>query len=201
MRLILFFSILTLLFSNNNSFAIRYNWLGVANSDWATPTNWSPNGIPGPGDDITIGFVINPCQLDANRTIDGMVINSGTLNLGSFTLELVALNSNFNGGTITNGTLFFNAPANIITLGNATFDVNLNINAESIDLDGGVYNNPCVFNQVGATNSTGTGNAQFASTLDFTLSGSGFFRTNGNNLFQDDVTKLITVVITFCLKD
>ncbi len=188
MRLNIPLFLLAFILSFNNCFSISYSWLGTINSDWATPTNWSPNGIPGPGDDVTIGFSINPCQLDANRTIDGMVINSGTLNLGSFTLELVALNSSYNGGTISDGTLFFNAPLNTITLGNTTFNVNLNINAERILLNGGNYNNPCVFHQVGTTNSSGTGNAQFASTLDFTLSGSGYFRTNGNIFFQNDVT-------------
>ena len=61
------------------SLAINYVWTNVAASDWSTPGNWSPNGIPG----------TNDCAYLTNRTTAPYTViltnTIGGLNLGGIT--------------------------------------------------------------------------------------------------------------------
>lgn len=59
-KLTLFLAAILLQFSIY-SFATSYTWKGITNANWYTPTNWSPNGIPGgSGDNITIASDTRP---------------------------------------------------------------------------------------------------------------------------------------------
>jgi hypothetical protein len=41
--------------------AASYTWNGGTSSDWATGSNWTPNGVPGSADNVTIsGAGIQP---------------------------------------------------------------------------------------------------------------------------------------------
>jgi len=80
---------LTHLFLTVNAFLIfqtafsqtSYTWNGSTGTDFATAANWTPNGVPGSGDDITIVTGSNTCQLDGNRTVNKVTVTSGTLDL------------------------------------------------------------------------------------------------------------------------
>ena len=179
--------LLQILFVTYSSLAINYQWQGTVNSDWNTNTNWLPNGIPGIGDDVTILSAPNSCILDINRTIAALSITSGTLDLGGNTL-IATLNTVFTAGNVVNGILAVNSGiTNACTINNTTFSATLTVVAGRIFLNGGVYNSPVSMEQIGNTNTGGSGGATFYSSLSFTLSGNGYFRTNGSNTFEGDV--------------
>jgi len=75
------FLALMLLVSFNIVNAAYINWVNTTNGNWSNPTNWSPNQIPGPGDDV---FVTIPgsyiVYLDTNTTIGSLTVgtSSGT---------------------------------------------------------------------------------------------------------------------------
>ena len=101
--------------------ATSYTWTGANNNDWNNSGNWSPGGIPGTGDDVTIGsgtcFVnttspsIN--MLDVSGGGGGTVIISGHL----------ILNADLNtAGTITQTDGTIQGSGNLIVSG--TFNWN-----------------------------------------------------------------------------
>ncbi|GMO23011.1 MAG: hypothetical protein Ta2B_02100 [Termitinemataceae bacterium] len=108
---------------------VNYTWDGSASTDWSTPANWTPNGIPTSGDVVTIPSAptnqpvissgsIACDSLAINGTLDLVggdltvttLTNNGTLDLGgnSLTVTTTLINSGTittSGGTVTvNGT-------------------------------------------------------------------------------------------------
>ncbi len=164
---------------------VTYTWNGTVSSEWNNGSNWTPVGPPLNTDHVIIVASPNDPGLSNDVTIEDFTINSGVLNLAGFTITSEG-NHSFFGGNILNGTFQSNTGV-LTTFSSTTFDVNIDITSERIVVNGGVFNNPVVLEQNGATNSGGTGNAIFNAPLDFTLSGTAFFRTNGNNTFNDDV--------------
>ncbi|MCW3083673.1 MAG: hypothetical protein JWP12_1039 [Bacteroidetes bacterium] len=167
-----------------------YTWNGTTSTAWNVNTNWTPNGIPGVADNITIVTGSNNCNLNADTSITNITITSGTLNLGNFTLTSTG-NVLLTSGTVNNGTLTVNAgTANTATLTNTIFSSTaiLNITTGTITLNGGTYGNSVSLNQIGATQTTGTGNAIFNGSFTMTNSGSNNFRINGNCTFNGAVT-------------
>jgi photosystem II stability/assembly factor-like uncharacterized protein len=57
------------------------NWTGVIDSSWFNPANWSPAGVPGLGDSVTIMSAPNPCVLDRNQFL--VAIASLSVNWGA----------------------------------------------------------------------------------------------------------------------
>lgn len=81
----------------------KYTWSSsTTNSAWATRTNWSPKGVPGSRDSVTIGtnkHGVYP-NITTNDTIASLTIDSGaTLTIGSATL--IVSNSVTDNGTLT----------------------------------------------------------------------------------------------------
>src|SRR6185437_15334799 len=70
-----------------------YTWNGTVSTAWNTPGNWSPSGVPGASDNVTIVTGGNTCVLNTSSAINNLTLTSGTLDLGSATLTV--------GGTTT----------------------------------------------------------------------------------------------------
>jgi autotransporter-associated beta strand protein len=90
----LIFLILLLMFGvASNAFAIAYQWNGVTDTDFDTGTNWTPNGIPVSGDDITIVFAANQPLTDGAEAVNSITFDTSggavtlTLATGAFTLD------------------------------------------------------------------------------------------------------------------
>jgi len=101
-----------------------YTWDGGGGDGlWGTATNWSPDGIPGILDSITIPTAGGPFSvaLDSARSINNVTIESGaTLNLDGFALTIT--------GTFSNdGTLELH--------GGETFSINGNAPPLAVDFD------------------------------------------------------------------
>ncbi|MDQ6477216.1 T9SS type A sorting domain-containing protein [Dyadobacter sp. LHD-138] len=56
--------------------AVSKNWTGATSLDWNTASNWSPSGVPGPGDDVTLFNVTN-----APRIINGTTVTINDLEM------------------------------------------------------------------------------------------------------------------------
>ncbi|HMC86372.1 MAG TPA: hypothetical protein VKI61_12650, partial [Chitinophagaceae bacterium] len=82
-----------------------YTWNGSVSSAWNTPANWSPAGIPGSADNVTIVTGSNTCLLNANASINNITVTSGTLDLGTFALTVAGPVATFTTGTVQNGTI------------------------------------------------------------------------------------------------
>jgi hypothetical protein len=83
-------------------------WIGVTSTSWNTASNWSPAGVPGPGDDVVINNVANDPVLD-------IAITAGN-DLGDLTIEsgaVLTAQLEFRFGNLSNeGTLVINSSTN-----------------------------------------------------------------------------------------
>ena len=148
--------ILIALLGTFSSFATSYT--SSANGGWGTATNWTPNGIPGAGDDVTINSSIDVTNYTAsclsltinsgksfsvannsNLTINGPMTNNGTFTSntnGSTNVINITLNGLtaawINNGTFnssnTNNTVIINGPGSNIGGSNSSAFSNLTIN-------------------------------------------------------------------------
>lgn len=180
-----FFAIVAL-----NTLATSYVWNGSVNSSWSVAVNWTPSGVPGPGDNVQIVTATNSCLVDGIYTIDGLSVTSGTIDL-SGNLLTVTQNALFSAGTVLNGNLTIAGnTSNSASFNNTSFGptLNLSVVTGAITLNGGIFGGNVSLEQTGSTNTNGSGGAVFNGTFQFTLSGSGYFRTAGNNTFNQSVT-------------
>ncbi|MEO6902806.1 MAG: T9SS type A sorting domain-containing protein, partial [Bacteroidia bacterium] len=88
-------------------------YISIASGDWGTPTNWSPNGIPSLGDNVTIstGTTID---ISTDRYCNNLKVN-GTINWTSNVYLNVYGNYNISAGGIesaTNGYVLFRGSTN-----------------------------------------------------------------------------------------
>jgi len=82
-------------------------WVG-ADSSWNTASNWSPSGVPGPGDDVVFSSSdTTACTLDVNASCLSLTMDSGSgsLALGSsgYTLDIGTGGFDGNGGSLNLG--------------------------------------------------------------------------------------------------
>jgi hypothetical protein len=88
----------------NKAWAVSYAWNGSESTNWNTPANWTPNGVPDMGDNVTISSTTRSPQLDDNHSLSTLTLNSGTLNLAGFTLTVNG-NTYLSQGNVNNGNL------------------------------------------------------------------------------------------------
>ncbi|MGP1601772.1 MAG: hypothetical protein ACTTHA_05950, partial [Treponema sp.] len=108
------FIISVILFSTAAGFAATKTWVGGDSSkptDWDTAANWSPSGVPGTGDDVTINTPSNHPAITSAVVVKSLLIDYGCfLTLG--TGATFTLSGDFtNHGTFTadaNTTVIFN---------------------------------------------------------------------------------------------
>ncbi|MBC7862298.1 MAG: T9SS type A sorting domain-containing protein [Bacteroidia bacterium] len=155
--------------------AVAYTWNGVTSTAWATPTNWTPNGIPGVADNVTIsnGALANQPVMGANRTVVNFTISAGTLNLSGFTLTVTG-NSSCSGGSVNNGTFGPNTAAGTVTFSGTVFGAQVNSTSANLFFNGGVFNGAVnLFTQTGTTINTSNGGCTFAGITSNTISNTG----------------------------
>ncbi|MGA2558007.1 MAG: Ig-like domain-containing protein, partial [Verrucomicrobiota bacterium] len=107
---------------SNQAQTTNYTWTGAVSSDWFTPGNWSPNGVPGVLDNVTIanGGTVN---VGGSATVNNINFNSGTLQGPGL---LSATNAfNWTGGTV----------AGLLTIpANAALNIGGNVNLSGATL-------------------------------------------------------------------
>lgn len=189
-QLLFFVSILlyTTVFSQTS-----YVWNGTTSTNWGTNTNWTPNGIPGSLDNVTIVTGANNCILAGNTTVTNLTITSGILNLNAFTLNTTGIVA-CNGGSCTNGT--FNSTATALTFAGTTFGANITANVTEVYFNGSVFNGNVTVSKNGAVNAQSTGNNTFNGNTSITNAGTGYLLLTNGGVGRNETFNGITTLNT-----
>jgi len=167
-----FFYVIVFCFLTSNAVSASFSWTGSVSSSWYNTSNWSPNGRPGPRDNVTIVTGSNNCVLDSNRTITNLTITSGVLDLGGKSLVCAGTVS-ASAGTIQNGIL--KPQGSNATFSGTTVSCRLESNSKAIFLSGGTFNGVCMITDSSGADSDGNGGCTFNDSLTIRHMGSGKF--------------------------
>ncbi|HXB90790.1 MAG TPA: hypothetical protein VNU72_00810, partial [Puia sp.] len=151
-----------------------YTWNGSVSTAWNTPGNWTPNGVPGAADNVTIVTGSNTCMLNNNVGISNLTLTSGTLDLGTFTLTVGGTNATFTSGTVQNGTLTVTAATTTGFNGAVTVNCPVNITSATVTLKNTTFQQGLTITKTGASNDASSGNNTFNGAATFTNAGSGY---------------------------
>ena len=132
--------------------AATKTWIGPANGGvWSTAANWSPSGVPGPGDDVVVNgaattilhttgtstvnsitsagkFIVTGGKLTVNTTATcaGVTLNGGTLEGGTWTwtspMEAKASTANRLANVTINGDMSFSESSATVRILNVIFN-------------------------------------------------------------------------------
>jgi len=140
----------------------KYTWTGSTSTDWRTPSNWNPSGVPGPSDTVVIvSSASNEPIITQSDTVAKLIMTSGTLDLGALKLT-VTDSAFFNGGTIT-GTAQYavNVQGAYAKFAGTQVDADVYVACNTLLLDGSTFNAICHFKHTGGSTSTGQGGNTF----------------------------------------
>lgn len=172
---------------------VSYTWNGSTSTNWNTGSNWTPNGIPGTLDNVTIVTGANNCILANNTTVTNLTITSGLLNLNAFSLNttgVVACNS----GSCTNGS--FNSTASSLTFAGTTFGANITATVADVYFNGSIFNGSLNVTKTSASNIGSTGNNVFNGATSITNSGTGYLILTNGGVGRNETFNGVTTLNT-----
>ena len=123
----IYITISILLLSAINGHAWTFTWNGTSGTSWTNAANWTRSGtntggntIPGSADNVVInnGALSDYPVLAGNVSILNLTMSAGSLNLNSYTMQVLA-NAAFSGGTVSDGAI---DARDFTDLRNTTFD-------------------------------------------------------------------------------
>jgi hypothetical protein len=153
---------------------VSYTWNGSLSTAWNTAGNWTPGGIPGNIDNVTIVTGGNTCSLNANTSISNITLTSGTLDLGGFSLTAGGATAQFTKGTVQNGSLSIPAATTTnFTTGPVIMNCTVNIVTGTITIKNTTFQTTTTINKNGASNDNSSGNNIFNGVTTITNSGAG----------------------------
>lgn len=177
----------------NFSFAASYTWLGATSTAWGTSTNWSPTGVPGAGDNVTIVTRTNQPTYNGVAGVTNFTMTSGTLNLNGYTLNISG-SATFNSGTINNGKISVNSTTTL-TVAGTLFNCKFTSLTNSFYLNGSTFNDSTFITRkasggAGATSSSG-GNKFHGYTEITNKSTGNIYLNNGGTVHADTAFEVI----------
>ncbi|MBI1289206.1 MAG: T9SS type A sorting domain-containing protein [Flavobacteriales bacterium] len=114
-----------------------YTWNGSTSTDFATGANWTPNGVPGGGDNITIVSTSNDPVLDGDRTVNNFTLSTGgVLGLGGYALT-VSSTAALGAATVSNGLLYMSGGS--ATISGTTLDCQVDMTSSVSVLTNAVF--------------------------------------------------------------
>jgi RHS repeat-associated protein len=191
---------------------VNYTWTGTTSTSVNTETNWNPQGVPSPNDNITIVSATNQPNLTSGFTVNKLTMTSGSINQTGTQTLLVGDTAVFNGGTIN---CQISSMGTIATCAGTTFNGSFSFYGSNIYLNGSTFNAPVTITKLGSALNTSTGGNTFNSTVgieiyygtgelrlagttgdtyygeaDFSITGSGTFKVAyaGTNSFYSNMT-------------
>lgn len=185
--------ILILTVGLSSSQAAAFTWNGNVSSDWNTSANWSPAGIPGLADDVTInasGGAFNPAW-DELPGIRNITMSSRTLNLNGFSLQISGT-AVFSGGVVSNGSIIISSAS--ATFSGTTFNVPVTYTGARALFHGGTFNGAVVVTKNGGITDVSNGNCTFNNTLSVTNNDDSQYRFS--NLSPDTYNGVVTYTNT-----
>jgi hypothetical protein len=152
-----------------------YTWTGASSTSWTTAANWSPGGVPGAADNVTIVTGGNTCKLGAGASINNLTVTSGTLDLNGGTLTVNGTAVQFTAGTVQNGTLTVTG-ATTTNFGNGPVTMNcvVNVTSAAFTARNTTFQNTTTITKTGGTNDASAGGNIFNGALNATDNGSGY---------------------------
>jgi hypothetical protein len=179
-----------------------YTWkVAAASTDWGTAANWTPAGVPGATDNVTIVTSSNPPLLAGNTSVNNFTISSGSINLGTYTLA-IAGNSSFTGtSTVSNGTV--QATGTNLTFNGCTFAANCTFNSSTANVifNSGTFNGTTNIIKNGTTDNNANGNVTFNGITQIRINAAGRIRLDSNVVFNGSTTTIINDGTDYMLFD
>ncbi|HXB09581.1 MAG TPA: hypothetical protein VNW04_20785, partial [Puia sp.] len=159
-----------------------YTWKGVVSTDWNTPANWAPNGVPGAADNVTIVTGSNSCVLTGATSINNLIINSGVLDLGGVLLTVGGTNASFSNCTVQNGWLSVQG-ATTTSFGAAGVVMNCRtyIRSATVTVRNATFQDSLVLTKTGSSNDQSQGGNIFNGALSMTNTGGGYLLMGNSN--------------------
>lgn len=159
-----------------------YTWRSTAaSSNWNSPSNWSPAGVPTSSDHVVIVSSTNVPVFNGD-SVNNFTLTSGTIDLDGKTL-LINGNAVFTSGTVANGRV--KAQGNAITFTNGTFDCKINSSTNNVAINGGTFNDSVVIIKNGTADQSMKGNATFNAPVSIRINSTGRLRFKGNMVFNE----------------
>ncbi|HKR05080.1 MAG TPA: hypothetical protein VJY62_10650, partial [Bacteroidia bacterium] len=167
---------------------LTFTWTGAVSSAWENSANWSPVGTPLYCDNVIIVSGSNNVQISSDVAVTGFTINSGTLNLQSYNLDISG-KATFNSGTINSGWIYVSNTDTALFNG-THFGADITADAYVILLNGSEFDKIAEFTQQGNSNSTSSGGNVFDSTMVLVNTGDGniYLANSSADTFNDDAT-------------
>ena len=184
-------SVLLLVLLQTVESQVSYTWNGSVSSNWNSASNWTPAGIPGPADNVTVVTASNTCVLVTDKTINNFTLSSGTIDLGSHTLTINGTSSTFSNGTVQNGTATVSgATTTSFGAGTVTMNCTVNIISASIAMRNTTFQSGVTLTKTGSGNDVCYGGNVFNGTTVVTNAGSGYLllANSTGDQFNADVT-------------
>lgn len=183
---------------------IAYTWNGSTDSLWSNATNWTPNGVPVPADDITIPSTARIPVLDANINVNILILSANAqIDFNGFDLTVA---SSFTSNT---GTIVQLRGKKLTINGTATLlggTINENIAGAEVIISGTntVFGNASGGPTLNSKITVNSGrltmrNSTFNGVSDFTKNNTGADACVGNNIFNaaTSITNTSTANLTF----
>ena len=206
------FLVLILITTSTISNAAEKVWTGAGGSNWNTPANWQPAGVPTPNDDVLFNGAVSSvsCNLSSSTVVNNLSVtgnyigtitapddaaailtvqqlfelNSGTLQLGKCRLKVMDL-FRVNGGSCVKGS------SGITSL------INLEINGGAFSIANGTVEILGNLSITGGSFTNGTGN--FGLTGNYTQNGGSFSKSGGIGSFNSATTSSMSSGTFDCL--
>jgi len=154
-----------------------YTWNGSTSTDWGTSTNWTPNGVPGSSDNVTIVSGTYDPVYDGSSGVTDFTISSDTLDLNGYTLSISGT-AIFSGGYIDNGTV--SSSGSNSSFSGTIFGAKVVAVSSSVFLNGSTFLSTSSFTKTGSSNNAGNGGNYFADTCRLNNIGSGYLYTGSS---------------------
>lgn len=167
-----------------------FTWNGTVSTSWGTAANWTPTGVPGSLDDVTIVAATNDCMLNSTTFVNNITVASGTLDLNGNLLTISGPNALFTSGTVRNGGLFV-INANILSFGSGAFTLDCpgNFSAATISIRNTTFQQPVSITKTGSTNDGNNRDNSFNAPATIANAGSGYLLmgNGGADVFNSSV--------------
>jgi hypothetical protein len=161
---------------------VSYTWNGSVSSAWNTAANWTPNGVPGAADNVTIVAAGNNCVLNTSQSINNFTLTSGVMDLNSMTLTINGTTVSVLNGNLQNG-VFTVTGANTTVFGGTSLTVNTttSVTSATISIKNTNFQNVLSINKTGASNDASSGNNVFGGATQMTNAGAGYLMMGNGN--------------------
>jgi hypothetical protein len=118
--------------------------VSIISGNWSSAATWTPNGVPGAGDDVTIANG-NSVTIDVNSQCNNLIVGGGsaaTLQFGAGIAKTLTINNNITINTLANFSVaaISNVTHSLIAKGNITNNSVLNFATNALSLCNIVFN-------------------------------------------------------------